>query len=407
MDVIVNLQGQEKGKIPYESLAAFYLIFRELGYQVRFDSEHQKININSGLSGKQILISQDENKMFDSFRKDKLEWEFLEHIQKFLSGCGANVIIKNDQDISVKADLHVKLSLLKVPSIKQPVLELTHDSTSMNQKWLDIFRNECWKIGIKFNANEAANQIVPYVRVRLKYPEFNDELFWNKFGANGAIIVAMGILARLQRDAPLSFLSNVSLENFSILFGASSSKKQINNDLKKVKKDAVDDQGLTIEKSSKVIREAEVFFDYRLLIDKSDNKKIKVLGNLHIKNIGTEVLRNPVICLRSTPEESIKITGQILPPNIVKTFGVMSNEGTKGWKYMNEDWFEQTMKGENWICPIQQVNIYPQQIESLSNLQINISNLEEQESILVEAFVFFQEQELEFAANNRISISLL
>jgi hypothetical protein len=407
MDVIVNVQGQEKGKIPYESLAAFYLIFRELGYQVRFDSEHQKIDINSGLSGKQIFISQDENKMFDSFRKGKLEWEILEHIQKFLSGCGANVIIKNDRDISVKADLHVKLSLLQVPSIKQPILELTYDSTSMNQKWLDLFRNECWKAGIKFNANQAVNQIVPYTKVQLKYPEINDELFWNRFGANSTIIVAMGILARLQRDSPLSFLSNISLETFPILFGASLSKKQMNSDSTKVEQDVLDEQKLTIEKPSKIIRDAEVFFDYRLLIDKSDNKKIKVLGNLHIKNIGTEVLRNPVVCLRTTPEESVKITGQILPPNVVKTLGVMSNEGTKGWKYMNEDWFEQTIKGENWICPIQEVTIYPQQIESLSNLQINIPNLEEQESILVEAFVFFQEQELEFAANNRISISLL
>ncbi|WP_211241940.1 hypothetical protein [Ectobacillus panaciterrae] len=345
--------------------------------------------------------------MFDLYRKGKLEWKILEHIQKFLSGCGAKVIMKNDQAVSVKADLHVKLSLLEFPSIKEPILELTHDSTSMNQNWLNLFRNECWKLGTKFNSNQEVNQLVPYVRVQLKYPEINDELFWNRFGENCAIIVAMGILARLQGNSPLSFLSNVSFENFPILFGASSSKKQMNDSLKKVKKDVLDDQKLTIEKPSKIIREAEVFFDYRLLIDKSDNKKIKVLGNLHIKNIGTEVLRNPVICLRSTSEESIKITGQILPPNVAETFGVMSNEGPKGWKYMNEDWFEQTMKGETWICPIQQMNIYPQQIESLSNLQINIFNLEEQESILVEAFVFFKEQGLEFAANNRVSISLL
>jgi hypothetical protein len=176
---------------------------------------------------------------------------------------------------------------------------------------------------------------------------------------------------------------------------------------RKVEKPVIDDQKLTIEKPSKLIKEAEVFFDYRLLIDKSDNKKIKVLGNLHIKNVGTEVLRNPVICLRAKPEESIKITGQILPPKVAQTFGVMSNEGPKGWKYMNDDWLEQTMKGETWICPIQQMNIYPQQVESLSNLQINIFNLEEHETILVEAFVFFKEQELEFAANNHISISLV
>jgi hypothetical protein len=406
MDVIVNVQGQEKGKIPYESLAAFYFLFRELGYQVRFDSEHQKIDIISGLSGKQIFISPDENKKFDSFRKGKLEREILEHIQKFLSGCGAKVMIKNDQDVLAKTDLHVKLSLLQFPSIKEPILELTHNSPSNNQKWLNLFRDECRKNGTKFNSKQVVNQTVPYVMVQLKYAEIDDELFWNRFGEKCAIIVAMGILARLQGDSPLSFLSNVSFENFPILFGAVSSKKQMNDNSTKAKKDVLDDQKLTSEQPSKIIREAEVFFDYRLLIDKSDDKKIKVLANLHLKNIGTEVLRNPVLCLRSTPEESIKITGQILPPNVAETFGVMSNEGTKGWKYMNEDWFEQTIKGETWICPIQQMNIYPQQIESLSNLQINI-NVEEHESILVEAFVFFQEQGLEFAANNRIAISLL
>jgi hypothetical protein len=403
MDVIVNVQGQEKGKIPYESLAAFYFLFRELGYQVRFDSEHQKIDINSGLSDRQIFISQDENKMQGLFRKDKLEKKIMEHIQKFLSGCGANVILKNDQAVSEKADLHVKLSLLQAPSIQEPVLALTHNLTSTNQKWLKLFRNECWKTVTLAAPNQAATQTVPYVKVQLKYPEINDELFWNRFGENCAITIAMGILAHLQEDSHLSALSNVSLEHFLSLFGASSNKKQIDDT---PKKGILDNQKLAVEQPSKISRDAALFFDYRILMDKSDNKNIKFLTNLHIKNIGTEVLRNPVICLRSTPKENIEITGQILPPNVAETFGVMSDAGTKGWKYMNEDWFEQTIKGETWICPIQQMNLYPQQIESLSNLQINI-NLEEHESMLIEAFVFFREQELEFSANNRISISLL
>jgi len=150
-----------------------------------------------------------------------------------------------------------------------------------------------------------------------------------------------------------------------------------------------------------------VFFDYHLLIDEGEKQKIQLLSNLHIKNVGTTMLRNPVICIRSTTSKDIKITSQILPKNFSQTKGVLNQEGAKGWRYVNENWLEEfDEKGEIWICPIRSTDILPGQTESLSNLQISLLD-PEQKTIRVEAYVFFAEDHLEFKSNNQISLTLL
>ena len=74
---------------------------------------------------------------------------------------------------------------------------------------------------------------------------------------------------------------------------------------------------------------------------------------------------------------------------------------------MKENWLEDyEKKGELWICPIHTMEIIPGQTEVLSNLQISFPK-SEQETMTVDAFVYFKEDRIETGANNRISISFL
>ncbi|WP_078412173.1 peptide chain release factor family protein [Priestia abyssalis] len=422
MDVKIEFAGQEKGTIPYASLPVFRLLFNECGFQVRWDEENRKIHLYPGLSGKIIFIAQNDNSYPHAFRKGKLEWEMLEHIQHLLAGSGAEVVLQKNSAAIGQGDLRLKLSVLEIPSIKKPVMDVSHDLKANNQKWLTLLQDECRKAGIQFSSNVDVSEISPHLTVQFKYPQKGDSVFWSKFKENSAIMLVMGILARLQGNHPLSVLSYLPFEHLPI-WGKDLTKaqqtsatpaqttksvpKNRESAVKMLREEKLRKEKQREEKTKEEKRtEAEIFFDYQVLLDKNNSEKVMVLGNLHIKNTGTEVLRNPSICLRLTPAESIKISGQILPPNVANVRGVMNDEGVKGWKYMNDEWLDEAQeKGETWICPIQQLNIPPRQIESFQNFQISILKPEEHKNMKIEAFVFFREQGLECAANNQIALS--
>ncbi|ASS96801.1 hypothetical protein [Peribacillus simplex] len=409
MDFRVEVGEKEAGTIPYESLPAFTYLFRELGFDVLPDTENQKVQLCSALHGKKIVISSDYDVKFNTYRKGHLEKKVLEYIKTFLSACGAKVILKDGKKESENADFHVYFSLFEIPVIKEPILELIHNSKSTNKKLLDIFHYECTRTGTKFKSNEVVSGAKkPFINIQIMYPVITDEDFWEKLGEKYAMSITIGILARFHESSPLSVLSLVPIEIFSNMFVHSENTGvNLEPTMQKEKRLPEKKKFLVKKPTFPKRKEAEVFLDYHIFIEEhEDRNKIKLIGNLHIKNIGTEVLRNPVICLRSTPSESIKISGQILPPNVAETLGVMKNEETKGWKYMNDEWFEEMEKGETWICPIQSKNINPRQTESLTNLQISVLQPEENSNIRVEAFVFFKEQDLEISSSNQISLLL-
>ncbi|MED3893185.1 hypothetical protein P4601_25290 [Peribacillus frigoritolerans] len=409
MDIKVEVGDKGAGTIPYESLPAFTYLFRELGFEVQPDTENQKVQLCSALHGKRIVISSDYDVKYNTFRKHLLERKVLEYIQTFLSACGAKVILMDEKNESERADFHVYFSLFEIPGIKEPILELVHNSKSANKKLLDIFQYECKRTGTKFKSNEVVRNVNnPFINIQIMYPVFTDEDFWGKLGEKYAMSITIGILARFHESSPLSVLSLVPIEIFSNMF-IHSENTGINLEPAMQKEKSLPEKKKFLLKKPTITKrkEAEVFLDYHIFIEELEERnKIKLIGNLHIKNIGTEVLRNPVICLRSSPSESIKISGQILPPNVAETLGVMKNEETKGWQYMNEEWFEEMEKGETWICPIQSKHINPRQTESLTNLQISVLQPEENSNIRVEAFVFFKEQDLEISSSNQISLLL-
>ncbi|GED71111.1 hypothetical protein BRE01_48130 [Brevibacillus reuszeri] len=152
--------------------------------------------------------------------------------------------------------------------------------------------------------------------------------------------------------------------------------------------------------------EAEVFFDYTLIHSDSNEKPYLLIGTLQVKNTGTEELFNPIVCLRVTPADSIKMGGQILPPKLVETMAVQGMNGLKGWRYLEDDWFAQAMeRGEYWIAPIAPVSIAPKATESFQNFQISFLRQDSGKSVIVEGVVVCNNQEIHFPANNRIAVS--
>jgi hypothetical protein len=407
LDLKLEVNGGDLGTIPFESVAAFSYFFRMCGFEIFWDWENQKIQLHSEISKKRLGLFSNEFSAFHPFRKGKIELKINEQIKSFLSGCGVKAFVKNEQETSMQTDLYLEVSVMKLPSINEPIIELSCNLGAGHEKWLTFFQKECRKVGVAFSFNQIKKGKEPYFMLQIKYSGLSDDLFWNQYGENLSMIITMGIISLLQGEYPLNPLSILPLNVFPIHFENKPGNMQPSKQSESKSEDLIINRKCPNEIQSTPKRlESEVYFDYHLLIDRNDSKKIKVLSNLHIKNTGTEELRNPIICLRVKPAGSIMISGQILPPNIAETFGVMSDSGTKGWKYMNDNWLEQVEeKGEIWISSIQHLNLAPSQTESISNLQMNAQSLEEYENINVEAFVSFNENELKIEANNQISIS--
>jgi len=151
---------------------------------------------------------------------------------------------------------------------------------------------------------------------------------------------------------------------------------------------------------------AEVFFDYTLIHSDSPDRPYLLIGTLQVKNTGTEDLYNPIVCLRVTPADSIKMGGQVLPPRLVETLAVQGDAGMKGWRYLDDDWFSQAQeRGEYWIAPISPVLIEPKATEAFQNFQISFIKQASGQAVTVEGIVLCNNQEVNFSANNRIAVS--
>ena len=152
---------------------------------------------------------------------------------------------------------------------------------------------------------------------------------------------------------------------------------------------------------------AEVFFDYTILIPQSESelKDYLVEGILYIKNTGNQALMNPVICIKITPVQSASLQGQFIPPKMVSSLGTKSMSGEKGWKYVYDDWRQRVKtNGEYWITPIQVLQI-PSGETTMFNFKINFEQPKDGKSITAQGFVYFQEEKKQFQSNNQISFS--
>lgn len=408
----IEVGEKEQGEISYEVLPVFQYFLREMGLDVIQNPSRQCVELTSVLTRKNIVLSAEDQTMPQTFRKHHLEKEVLKQVQKFLQASGAEVNVINQKKQSETIDLHLMFSLLEVPNIKEPLLELSSFSKVNFQKLVEVFQVECRNRQMRFKLNDRSGDYDPAtIKIQIFSPVVSNDEFWNRYGETYAMTITSGIFAKFLGGSPLAAFSLIPIENLLSLFTIESSQKSLPPPTNKGEANPIERP--VTKNTSKMstdenkIKGAAAFFDYHLLIDDEENKKIQVHGNLHIKNTGTEALRNPVICIKASPSEGIKITGQILPKDFAQTKGVLNQEGAKGWRYLNENWFEEfEEKGEIWICPIQSILIQPRQTETLPNLQIQILD-PQQDTVRVEAYVFMNEDELEFKASNRISLSLL
>lgn len=135
----------------------------------------------------------------------------------------------------------------------------------------------------------------------------------------------------------------------------------------------------------------ESYFDFSIILpDHSENEhEVLIIGNYIIRNMGTNALTQPIICIRSSSPEAVRLSGKIstIPQEVTDETSTLEK-----WTYVNEDWKEKIEQhGEHWLMAKHRKTIAANEQLSFTKFELTVSKPQKQTSIIIEGFVYFQE----------------
>lgn len=150
---------------------------------------------------------------------------------------------------------------------------------------------------------------------------------------------------------------------------------------------------------SKTSKGVIAFFDYSIILGQKSETIIR--GNFHMENVGQETLGTPYVCFRFYPIDASTLKGKII--SIDKA--AHSDGSALQWVYLDDDWGEDAKaRGEIWIRPYPNKKIASGEQLKVEDFQIPIKKQFE-DKVIVEGFVYFQENGYKEKAANQILIT--
>ncbi|MCF6136904.1 hypothetical protein [Pseudalkalibacillus berkeleyi] len=138
------------------------------------------------------------------------------------------------------------------------------------------------------------------------------------------------------------------------------------------------------------------------LICKSESSYV-IHGSFHMTNNGTEELDQPLVCFRFQPIDYTNLKGKI--SSLEQSTISEEKQEADQWVYIENEWAKEAReRGEIWVAPMHDLTIQPNQTISISDFQIPIKKQFE-DSIIIEAFVYFQNKEYRARAMNQIALN--
>ncbi|MCL6600955.1 MAG: hypothetical protein K6T81_19800 [Alicyclobacillus macrosporangiidus] len=393
MNTPVYFSGKKLGSIPYSSVAAFLMFCEQNGFQAQWNADTKSILFDFRVRRK-VVVSFGEH----TDESSAITKEIFDHITDFVSALGVDTVLLTDGESGeLDGDLYLTLTIARFPFITIPIVYTTHSLDLREYRVTHFLEKHLCSNRVKFVFNKSTHNpvLLPFLHAECVFPKRELQSVSQQCIEEISMVLTYCVLQSLKTEtqSPVTFM-------FESMF------KESMWELPKT------EEGPTEYSEEKLIRtfdeycaQAEVSFDYSTVIE-PDNDRRLIIANLRIKNTGTVVLRNPIICIRLTPAQSMKLRGQIWPPAMAKTLAFKDPAGSYGWQYLNDDWLETgTLKGEYWISPVRPTSILPQDVKSLNNLQIIVNESPDTNIVTVEGVVYFHEQGLQVPSNNRIVVS--
>lgn len=147
------------------------------------------------------------------------------------------------------------------------------------------------------------------------------------------------------------------------------------------------------------------YFDYSIILpDRNENEQeVLVIGNYIIKNMGTDALTQPIICIRSSTPEALRLGGKIA----TLTHEALDETSTlEKWTYVNDDWKEKIEKlGEHWLMAQHRKTLPAHEQLSFTKFELTVTKPQKQNNIIIEGFVYFREIKEGTSSLNNIIIN--
>lgn len=147
------------------------------------------------------------------------------------------------------------------------------------------------------------------------------------------------------------------------------------------------------------------WFSYAVMLSDmdEDEREVNVIGNLIIKNTGTETLNNPMICIRTKPPQGVRLGGKI--GSVAHTALMIDGTNTEAWHYIDDNWKEKSIEtGEHWLKPNNCRQLKPGDNLTFAN-ELRISTTNEEKFVIVEGFLYCDEIKNGIAALNNITVN--
>lgn len=106
------------------------------------------------------------------------------------------------------------------------------------------------------------------------------------------------------------------------------------------------------------------YFTYTLNISHNPEQESLCIGSYHIRNIGSQAITNPYVCIKVSKESPFSFSGKYVYSNFKQSL-----KAADGWERIND----KTSKEEFWLKPLGIASIEPNEVISFSNFQITWS----------------------------------
>lgn len=159
------------------------------------------------------------------------------------------------------------------------------------------------------------------------------------------------------------------------------------------------------KKKDKDFTEGLTWFNYAVMLPDidEDEKELTVIGSFNIKNTGTSLLKNPIICIRIKPSHDVRLGGKI--GSATHTALTIDGTNTEAWHYIDDNWKEKTLEtGEHWLKPNQCKQLEPGKTLAFST-EIRILTTKREGYVIIEGFFYCDEINNGFPALNTITIN--
>ncbi|RIW39041.1 hypothetical protein D3H55_01420 [Bacillus salacetis] len=391
-----NLQynGLPAGAISFASLPAFMIFLEEQGYKSRWKSDSRTLDIEHFLYDKKVLLHMKQS-------GDGLAGQVGKQLKMFLKQLGIRVEMVQEESAieDVKGDLMIRLELDTENGDENKVSISTTsgvDRRVVKEKILPLFQQADYSC-----QHLHDHEKIPVPCIRFGIWTNHDSKEQEDFLSTS---LTKAVYHLLRKEKSLHFL-----DLFWDLQNQAPKKPSRSRDNKPREEEAPLKTIHPVEQEARVDytkpADCDLIFDYSVSVGRKTGK-YTVLSSIYLRNSGGKALKNPMLCIKVNPVDSVDLGGQILPPGMSQLFAVQGEQGAQGWEYVGEEWLQTAYStGEYWIQPIQDLTLQPSEDVLLEGVQFSFESPEDSQNITIAGFVFFNNQEYRFKALNTIEFS--